>query len=43
MLSREEIAAAISRLPPDQQAEAAQHALALYGPAPQSDRFFPYR
>lgn len=31
VLSHEEIAAAISRLSPEQQAEAAQHALALYG------------
>jgi hypothetical protein len=43
MLSREEVAARISQLPPEQQPEAASLALEIYGPAPQSDRFIPYR
>ncbi|HEY0006195.1 MAG TPA: hypothetical protein VGB17_15555 [Pyrinomonadaceae bacterium] len=43
MLTREEVYARIKQLPPEQQAEAAQLALKVYGPAPQSDRFLPYR
>src|SRR4051794_27341188 len=43
MLSREEAAARISRLPLEQQPEAASLALEVYGPAPQSDRFAPFR
>ncbi|MEA2174118.1 MAG: hypothetical protein QOD00_1710 [Blastocatellia bacterium] len=39
MLTREEAVARIQQLPPDQQAEAAQLALKVYGPAPQTNRF----
>jgi hypothetical protein len=43
LLSREQIAERIRRLPPAQQAAAARLALDLYGPAPQHERFAPYR
>ena len=43
LLSREEVAARIRKLPPQQQAEAARLALEVYGPAPQHERFAPYR
>lgn len=41
--TREEIAAKILELPPEQQAEAASLALQLYGEAPQNERFKPFQ
>lgn len=43
MLTREEAAERILQLPPDQQAAAAELALRVYGPAPQTERFRPYK
>jgi hypothetical protein len=43
VLSREQVVQMILKLPAEQQAEAAAYALALYGEAPQTERFKPYR